>query len=351
MAKKELLIENETNKYIVQKSRPLFSLWQSNLTLAEFKILDTYLAKINSKKPDERLVVFDKGELEKLLGVKRIKIDELDKRLKNLMTTVRIDDSTVKRGFTRISLFEKAFAEQDEYGLWKVEMMCTQSAMKYIFNIENLGYLRYKLRCITFISSRYTYILFMYLESNRFRKKWIIKLEDLKKILNCEEEYAKEFKYFNRDVLKKVQEEMHKKTECKFSYRTIKKGRSVTAIEFELEPLAKIKAEVKETEPKLEPLELEDLKEEVKTNKELWEIAIEDFNFKKEQIEELRQILIVIPNHMLPQSPVCQDNIELMRFHYMQIKTKEIERRDREKPIKNKFAYLLKILKQDLKNS
>lgn len=61
----------DTDKLIVQKSKPLFALWRSELTLAEFKILDTYLARIDSHKPDKRTVVFEKGELEELLGVKK----------------------------------------------------------------------------------------------------------------------------------------------------------------------------------------------------------------------------------------------------------------------------------------
>lgn len=35
------------DKLTVQKSLPLFSLWRSELTLAEFKILDTYLSRID----------------------------------------------------------------------------------------------------------------------------------------------------------------------------------------------------------------------------------------------------------------------------------------------------------------
>jgi len=59
------------DKLTVQKSLPLFSLWRSELSLAEFKILDTYLSRIDSHKPDRRTVVFEKGELEKILGVKK----------------------------------------------------------------------------------------------------------------------------------------------------------------------------------------------------------------------------------------------------------------------------------------
>ena len=185
------------DKLTVQKSLPLFSLWRSELTLAEFKILDTYLSRIDSHKPDKRTVVFEKGELEKLLGVKRIRTEELDERLKHLGTPIKLNDTNSKnKRFTRISLFEKSVAEQDENGLWQVELTASPSAMKYFFNVEHLGYLRYKLRCITSLTSRYTYIMFIWLEANRFRKSWEVDLEELKIILHCDtEEYAKEFKY------------------------------------------------------------------------------------------------------------------------------------------------------------
>lgn len=230
------------DKLTVQKSLPLFALWQSDLTLAEFKILDTYLSRIDSHKPDKRVVMFEKGELEKLLGVQKINNKDLEARLKHLMgNVVKLEDKDSKKGFRLVSLFEEAVAEQDDYGLWQVKLECTQKAMKYFFNVENLGYLRYKLRCITSLTSRYTYIMFIWLEHNRFRKSWEVGLDELKAILHCDtEEYAKEFKYFNRDVLKKVQKEMHEKTECRYAYEPIKKGRSVVAIRFTVETLPKL---------------------------------------------------------------------------------------------------------------
>ena len=156
------------DKLTVQKSLPLFSLWRSNLSLAEFKILDTYLSRINSHDPQKRAVIFEKGELEKILGVKKINNQDLKDRLKNLMgNVIEVPDSSVKKGFRLVTLFEEASAEQDDYGLWQVRLECTQKAMRYFFNIENIGYLRYKLRCITSLTSRYTYIMFIYLESNR----------------------------------------------------------------------------------------------------------------------------------------------------------------------------------------
>lgn len=171
----------DIDKYLVQKSKPLFSLWQSELTLAEFKILDVYLGRINSHNDEHRTVRFKKGELEQLLGIKQLKSKDLDDRLKHLMTTVRIKDNTNKNGFTRIALFEKAYAEQNDYGLWEVELTCTESAKQYIFNLEEINYLRYKLRNIVNIKSRYAYIMFLYIFENKYHKVWEISLDELKK--------------------------------------------------------------------------------------------------------------------------------------------------------------------------
>ena len=68
----------------IQKARPLQSLSETDLTLSEFKILDAYLARINSHDPDKRTVQLEKGELEKVLGVSEIKQDDSNKRLRHL---------------------------------------------------------------------------------------------------------------------------------------------------------------------------------------------------------------------------------------------------------------------------
>lgn len=332
------------DKLTVQKSLPLFALWRSELTLAEFKILDTYLSRIDSHKPNKRAVMFEKGELEKILGLKKINNQDLRTRLKHLMgNVIEIPDESIKKGFKLVTLFEEATAEQDDYGLWQVKLECTQRAMKYFFNIDNLGYLRYKLRCITSLTSRYTYIMFIYLEANRYRKSWSVPLDELKQILDCDkEEYAQEFKYFNRDVLKKVQKEMHDKTECKYSYKPVKKGRTVMAIQFDIETLPKVNFEDLDENQ----MTLEELQETIK-EKELWQEPIENFNFSQEQYDELFSVLITIPEVKLPQSPACYGSVEIMRYHYLDQKAKEILRRDKQKPIRSKFAYLLKLIKQD----
>ena len=354
MARKKIepikTLGKDTNKLTVQKSLPLFALWRSDLTLAEFKILDTYLARINSHEPNKRTVIFEKGELEEILGLTKLSAKLLDDRLKNLMTSIPIPDPVKPNKFTRVSLFEKAVCEKDDNDLWQVELTCTHSAMKYVFNVDSLGYLRYKLRCITSMTSRYTYIMFMYLESNRFRKSWQIDLEELKQILKCDtEEYANEFKYFNRDILKKIQKELHKKTECRYTYESIKKGRKVVAIKFTLETLKdfdEIAAEEKEWELAEAELERYEALPE-------WEQWIEDYCkccddiFTKVEMQEFIGMTNKLPlSQMYKNAPV--DDINIHRYEYILDKYRAFKVADSKDPKNNKYAYFKRMIEKDI---
>ena len=331
------------DKLTVQKSLPLFALWRSELTLAEFKILDTYLSRIDSHKPDKRAVMFEKGELEKILGVKKINNHDLEIRLKHLMgNVIKIPDENTKKGFRLVTLFEEAVAEQDDYGLWQVKLECTQKAMKYFFNIENLGYLRYKLRCITSLTSRYTYIMFIYLEANRYRKSWDVPIDELKQILDCDKvETYSAFKEFNKQVLKRAQKEMHEKTECRFSYEPIKKGRSVVAVKFTVATLPKLK----EYDDDLNQYCIDQYL--INTDKPLWCSAI-DIELSQEQVDELSSIINVLPESKLPApADSSMDSIDIRRYHYIAQKWTTIKRKSSEKLIKNKISYLKKIIEND----
>lgn len=223
-------------KLVIQKSNPLLTLSQTSLTLPELKILDVYLARIDSHDESKRFVRFEKGELESILGVTRINGADLDKRLDSLFATVKFKDERKPNGVAKVELFEKAYAYTNEDGLWIVDLTCTQSAREYIFNIDNLGYLRYRLRSIINLTSRYSYVLFLYLlDKSTFKSTWVESLPYLKVILSCNAERYNEFKYFNAEVLKLAQSEIFEKTELRFEYVPKRKGRKVASIEFRVD--------------------------------------------------------------------------------------------------------------------
>lgn len=349
------------NQLTVQKSNPLYGLWRSELSLAEFKIIDTYLSRIDSHDPARRTVRLEKGEIEQLLGVKKINRPELEKRLKNLGTMVPIDDPQKKQKFRLITLFECAECEQDDDGVWQVDLTCTPSALKYIFNIENLGYLRYKLRTVTSLQSRYSYILFLYLEKNRhMHLSWEISVDELRMLLKADSNTYQEFKRFNDLILKPAHKEITEKTECGFTYESIKMRRKVKAIRFTLKPLAD---EIEQTtilipyvndgDKTIDP-ENKDGGDEATADADLEsdELLVElsdECNkiFNAAELQQLKEAVAEVPRDKLPLDPISGDkDLENQRFWYFREKYEKMCDYNPDR----RFRYLLAMIKHDAEN-
>ena len=327
----------DIEKLTVQKSTPLQSLTQTDLTLPELKLLDVYLSRIDSHDPEKRTVHIEKGELERVLGVTRILKDDLDTRLRHLFQIVEVKDETKRKGFKLVSLFEEADAEPDENGLWTITLTCTPSAREYVFNIENLGYLRYRLRNIVELKSRYSYILFMYLENNRdFRKSWEVSLNELKERLGCTSTTTyNKFKYFNDLILKKCHQEINEKTDCKFDYEPVKRGRVIVAISFTIKTLKQLAVEDVANLPEVQ---------NAPENRPLWESVLKEWKLSQEKLDELAALLDTIPKSKLPEA----EDTEQSKYKYIALKAAEIKRRSQEKRINNRFAYLKKMIDADI---
>lgn len=328
-------------KFLVQKSNPLQSLSETKMTLAEFKILDAYLSKIDSHKPEERSVTFDKDELESLLGVTQIKNKDLSNRIDNLFKVVTIQDPDKPNKFTKIALFSCAECTQDDDGQWTVRLACSPEAMEYIFNIESIGYLRYRLKNVVNLTSRYSYLLFLYLESNRFRGAWTIPLDDLKKMLCCTADTYSEYKRFNDLVLKKCQKELSKKTDIDFDYVALRRGRKVTSIQFIL------KTPQNATDSPVEPLfeERDEFDWAITYGSERLATLAEgcNYEFNKAEMEQIARVLVRIN---IPCDQATKSELYGKQF-YLREKYAALNVIMCKKPIKNRFKYFLKMLESD----
>lgn len=233
--KDEIALTTLENNYLIQKSRPLFSLWKSKLTLREFKMLDIFMSKINSRDDSVRTVELTKGELERLYGVVRIKKQELDDCLTHLMQPIHIDDEEEPNGFIKINLFTLAECHK-ENGVWNVRITCSPEAKKYFFNLENIGYFKYRLKNVRKISGIYTYHLFMYIEMHRPKRNvnitWTVDVDELRKIMHCTDKTYDEFKRFNNLKLTPAANAIKALTDTDFDFKLIKNGKKVTKVEF-----------------------------------------------------------------------------------------------------------------------
>lgn len=353
----------------VQKSRPLFSLWKSDLTLSEFKILDTYLSLINSHDPESRYVRFEKGKIEKLLGVTQIKPQDLKLRLRHLMERViEITDKRKGDDISLISLFSIARCIKNKDGLWQVDIACTPEAMEYFFNIEELGYFRYKLRSVINLNSRYSYLMFIYLENNRFRKEWTVDLLELKQILNCEnDETYSEYKHFNNLILKRCYKELNEKTELQFTYSPIRNGRNVAAIRFNIAELKNIDfheelliADDSENNAVTEDDQIRENSVNEKPSGTYVEASAQPDDIFSQRMEffsacfddtfnelEVQLILSSINPDMVEYSSYGPD---VAKYNYLDRMYKRLLFEEKERDIKNRFKYFVSMIRNDKEN-
>lgn len=330
----EYVGSTENEKLLIQKSNPLLTLSETSMTLPELKILDAYLARINSHEPEKRQVKFEKGELEELLGITRMHREELSKRIRNLFQVVTIQDERKPDKFECISLFEKAKCEQDEDGLWNVNLVCSSSAMEYIFNVESLGYLKYRLKNVVNLTSRYSYVLYLFLEDKFYIKNWRVDLDELKKMLNCNAETYDEYKRFNDLILKKCKKEINEKTTINFEYVPIKKGRKVVAIEF------KIKRISEKIETTTEIISAPDnnilLEEQVAVLSDQSGHPSKDSDFENLTQKEIKLLCDNLGNKLPNKSPEALKKLLKSLYNEMLLKSKE--------PVKKPVSYLLRMI-------
>lgn len=229
---------------VVQMAKTLYSqLKDLNVDLIDFKLIDVYFSKVNSHDEQTREVVYEKGELEELFGVDRLRTEALNAHLDRLLKIAVIvqkggEDETIetteKNSFL---LFDKAILEKDKKdGLWKVTMRCGEVASQLVFNIDRIGYLQHTLRNTARLKYIHSFRLLKFLESKRNNKGTYpqiveIKLDELRKELNCDSESYSEYKVFRRSVLLPAQKELLEKTDMQFDFEPIRK-RSVIGLKF-----------------------------------------------------------------------------------------------------------------------
>ena len=156
-------------------------------------------------------------------------------------------------------------------------------------------------------------------------------LDELKIILNCDnEETYKEYKRFNDRLMKRVHKELTEKTECQYKYESVKKGRSVVAIRFTVFPLRQV-------------IEVADERQDVPERGQQ-----DDLGFYNEALdntmtpEQIAVIMSLVRELDIPEG----DGIDRARYRFLQRQWSIVQMQDAAKPIRNKFAYLKKMLEQ-----
>lgn len=362
---KNVITSRLSEAHIVEKSRPLMLMKEVPFGLGELKVLDTYLSRINARDPNATTVRFSKEEYEDLMGIERMHPERLAKYVDSIMgKVVTVPDNTCVGGWRKYTLFTYSECYQDaETGQWWINLSCSPNAKDLFFNIDSIGYIRYQLKNILPLTSKYSVLLYIYLLDNRFRSSWNITVKELREVIfRCSSDFYKNsFKDFNKDILKKAINEVNEKTDLLFSYSTIKAGRKIVKVKFDL-----IKDNVRLPEPEQyliensndnenEQLSLIDSIDEIHKTKyksQKLEFLAEACNneFSELQMQVILDLIIqLVPYADYPDGGVDNERYRYLLRKYNELNCQSEKNQGKGKTIKNRFLYLKKILESEIK--
>ena len=80
---------------------------------------------------------------------------------------------------------------------------------------------------------------------------------------------------------------------------------------------------------------------------ELWTYALEEFDFSAEELDAIGSRLVLVPKWAMFPNGASYDNIELDRYHFMDMRAKDLKLEDKKNHIRNKCKYLIKVLENN----
>ena len=217
----------------VEKSKKLIWSKYSKWSAGELAVFDTYLSRINARDPESAEVVFTKREYEELLGLSKIRPEQLSKYIRNFVSnSVEIKTD---RGWRYYALFDRAvFEKNQDTGEWQITLRCHPDLQDAFFALSEAGYQAYRLKYTLDMKSKYSKVLYGMLKDQEWRGEWKVELRELRDLIGAVEPSWEAFKEFNRRILKVAQEEINTYTDIEFEYEKVTKGRLTKAIIFKI---------------------------------------------------------------------------------------------------------------------
>ena len=210
------------------------------LSVLEQKALLYIISMIKPPKEDSNGVIdapvyeyeFEIAKFCKICGIN----NRSGKNYENIRTALKnISDSSfwLRSGDGRQMLFRWFSSATIIEGEGKITIEISPNVMPYLFNLSD-NFTTYELYYVLALSSTHSITLYELLKSYSFKKNIALTLEELRDNMMLGTKYPL-FKDFRRYVLDVAVKEINGYTDINVYWNPIKTGRSVTAIEFNIE--------------------------------------------------------------------------------------------------------------------
>ena len=215
---------------IVEKRNVLNELKANNMTLQEIRFFSIYLSKINAREISTRKVRFPLSDFQKIMDLGRINIQHIKQATDGLLTKL-VHIKNERGGYSAFQLFKECTVDQDENGIWYVEIDAHDKALPLMFEFKEY-YFTYELWNVLTLASKNQVRMYEILKQYEFIGKRKISLEELKRFLGIESKEYPRWDNFKTYVLDSCQKALAERTDITFTYESIRTGHKFTAVTF-----------------------------------------------------------------------------------------------------------------------
>jgi hypothetical protein len=226
--------------YVIEKKNIVNEMKANGWTLQELRFFNLYLAKINARDESTRLVRFTLESFERIMALGRINVEHTKKVVERLLCkiiSVPLESgSGIKKGYTMFQIFKECAIYESEDGVKYIEIDAHDKFLPMLFEFKK-HYFNYPLWVILRLGSTNHLRMYELLKQYEHLGERSVTLEDLRDMLGIEPEQYQEWYNFKRRVLDSCQAALLEKTDVKYTYQTIRKGRGgkVAGIKFIIE--------------------------------------------------------------------------------------------------------------------
>lgn len=360
---------------LVEKRNILNEIRQNNMTLQQLRFFSIYLSKINARDLSTRVVRFPLSDFQKIMGIGRMNIQHFKNAVDSLLRNV-IHIPNSSGGMDAFTLFKKCSLFKDEYDNWYVEINANDEALPLMFDFKS-HYFTYQLWNALQLKSANQIRMYELLKQYEHIGIREIEISELKKLLGIDSNEYQRLERFRTKVLDSCQKALAENTDICFTYERGKVGErgKWSTIVFhikknenyvdrlslkdfiDLQPEQQIiegtATEIPEPKPELQPQKPQRkqnfVDEEDDEEEELgWKnphMGLYRASCDNEfSADETALLIMSINANQLPEN---QFGVPVAKAQYLQRKYLEMKYEAKQRPIKNRFKYLLKMIVKD----
>ncbi len=214
--------------YWINQSKEIINS-QQDLSLMERRLIYSLVSLVQPDDEEFKTYTVQIKDLANLLGVveksfyERVKktIDQLQSK------QLVIENNSIKQKITWVQSATYVKGEG------RVKIKLSEDLAPFFRNLKR-AYTKYRIKNVLKLRSEYSWRLYEILKEREFRKERVIKIAELRYLLNIPDDKYKMLKHL-RELLDSVQKELEEKTDITFSYDVHKRvGRSVESFIFQI---------------------------------------------------------------------------------------------------------------------